>query len=92
MRPKFDPEIHSEDAPLSEEFMQGMRPAREVHGVDWVDAKMGRKRGRPKLDAHKVEVKIRLDAKTVEHLRDSGPGWQTRVNALLGKLVATGQI
>ncbi|OYY84803.1 MAG: hypothetical protein B7Y46_11670 [Acidovorax sp. 28-64-14] len=72
--------------------MQGMRPAREVHGVDWVDAKMGRKRGRPKLDAPKVEVKIRLDAKTVEHLRDSGPGWQTRVNALLGQLVATGQI
>ena len=53
---------------------------------------MGRKRGRPKLDAPKVEVKIRLDAKTVEHLRDSGPGWQTRVNALLGQLVATGQI
>ncbi|QOT74649.1 BrnA antitoxin family protein (plasmid) [Sphingobium fuliginis] len=29
---------------------------------------------------------------TVDHLRHSGPGWQTRVNALLGKLVAAGQI
>jgi uncharacterized protein (DUF4415 family) len=48
--------------------------------------------GRPKLEAPKVEVKIRLDAKTVEHLRGSGPGWQTRIRALLGKLVATGQI
>ncbi|MBA3879496.1 MAG: hypothetical protein C0500_07260, partial [Sphingobium sp.] len=36
--------------------------------------------------------KIRLDAATVEHLRGSGPGWQTRVNALLGELVATGRI
>ncbi|WP_457355816.1 BrnA antitoxin family protein [Sphingomonas sp. UYP23] len=24
-----------------------------------------------------------MDAKTVEHLRGSGPGWQTCVNALL---------
>ncbi len=56
--------------------MSGMTPSR---------------RGRPKLDAPKVEVKIRLDATTVEHLRNSGPGWQTRVNALLGKLVATGE-
>ncbi len=92
MRPKFDPAIHSEDAPLTEEFMQGMRPAREIHGDDWVAAKMGRKRGRPKLETPKVEVKIRLDAATVEYLRHSGPGWQTRVNALLGRLVEAGQI
>jgi uncharacterized protein (DUF4415 family) len=39
-----------------------------------------------------VEVKIRLDAKLVEHLRGSGPGWQTRVNAMLGQLVTKGQI
>jgi len=32
-------------------------------------------------------VKIRLDAATVEQLRKSGPGWQTRVNAALGVLV-----
>lgn len=50
------------------------------------------RRGRPKLDAPKVDVKIRLDAQTVKHLRGSGPGRQTRVNALLGKLVADGQI
>ena len=50
------------------------------------------RRGRPKLETPKVEVKIRLDAETVKHLRGSGPGWQTRVNALLGKLVAQGKI
>jgi uncharacterized protein (DUF4415 family) len=77
VRIEFDPKIHDDNPPLDAAFLSGMKPSR---------------RGRPKLDAPKVEVKIRLDAKTVEHLRGSGPGWQTRVNALLGKLVASGQI
>jgi len=73
---KFDPTIH-DNPPLDAAFLAGMKPSR---------------RGRPKLETPKVEVKIRLDASTVEHLRVSGPGWQTRVNALLGQLVAKGQI
>lgn len=74
---KFNPKIHDENPPMDAAFLAGMKPSR---------------RGRPKLEAPKVEVKIRLDADTVQHLRGSGPGWQTRVNALLGKLVANGQI
>ena len=74
---KFDPKVHDDNPPLDAAFMAEMKPSR---------------RGRPKLEAPKVEVKIRLDAQTVEHLRGSGPGWQTRVNALLGQLVAKGQI
>ena len=74
---KFDPEIHDDNPPMDAVFMGAMKPSR---------------RGRPKLETPKVEVKIRLDAKTVEHLRGSGPGWQTRVNSLLGQMVATGQI
>ena len=92
MKPKYDPDIHGDPPPLTDEFLSKMRPAREVHGDEWVDRAMARQRGRPKLETPKVEVKIRLDAKTVEHLRGSGPGWQTRVNALLGKLVSSGQI
>jgi uncharacterized protein (DUF4415 family) len=74
---KFDAKIHDDNPPLDAAFMAGMKPSR---------------RGRPKLESPKVEVKIRLDANTVEHLRGSGPGWQTRVNAVLGQLVANGQI
>lgn len=74
---KFDPDIHDDNPPMDPAFMGGMKPSR---------------RGRPRLESPKVEVKIRLDAKTVEYLRNSGPGWQTRVNALLGKLVNSGQI
>lgn len=74
---KFDPAIHDDNPPMDAAFMAGMKPSG---------------RGRPKSEAPKVEVKIRLDAKTVEHLRGSGPGWQTRVNAALGRLVEAGQI
>ncbi|WP_439532363.1 BrnA antitoxin family protein [Polymorphobacter sp.] len=74
---KFDSEIHDDNPPLGADFLAGMTPSR---------------RGRPKLETPKVEVKIRLDAETVRHLRDSGPGWQTRVNAALGQLVAAGEI
>ena len=74
---RFDPKIHDDNPPLDASFFAAMKPSR---------------RGRPKLDAPKVEVKIRLDANTVEYLRGSGPGWQTRVNALLGQLVANRQI
>ena len=74
---KFDAKVHDDNPPLDAAFMAGIKPSR---------------RGRPKLDTPKVEVKIRLDAATAEHLRGSGPGWQTRVNAMLGKLVANGQI
>ena len=74
---KFDPHLHDDNPPMDAAFMAGMTPSR---------------RGRPKSDAPKVEIKIRLDAKTVEHLRGSGAGWQTRVNALLERMVAAGQI
>jgi uncharacterized protein (DUF4415 family) len=74
---KFDPKIHDDNAPMDAAFLAGMKPSR---------------RGRPKLESPKVDVKIRLDASTVERLRGSGPGWQTRVNAALGKLVANGQL
>jgi uncharacterized protein (DUF4415 family) len=74
---RIDPTVHDENPPLDAAFVFGMKPS---------------KRGRPKLEAPKVEVKIRLDAETVKHLRGSGPGWQTRVNAALGKLAAQGRI
>lgn len=72
----FEPTTDDDNPPLAA-FLAGMKPSR---------------RGRPKSAAPKVEVKIRLDASIVEHLRVSGPGWQTRVNAVLGQLVANGQI
>lgn len=31
----------------------------------------------------KVPVSIRLDADLIDHFRSTGPGWQTRINAIL---------
>lgn len=77
MPTKFDPTVHDDNPSMTEAFMGGMKPSR---------------RGRPKSESPKTEVKIRLDAKTVDHLRNSGPGWQTRVNAALSALVAEGRL
>lgn len=44
------------------------------------------RRGRPPSDNPKVSVTMRLDADVVAWLRDSGPGWQTRVNDALQAL------
>ena len=74
---KFDPAIHDDNPPMDPAFLSGLQPSM---------------RGRPKLDSPKVEVKIRLDAETVMHLRNSGPGWQTRVNSALRQLVTNGVI
>ena len=45
------------------------------------------RRGRPPSQTRKQPVKIRLDPDLVAALRASGPGWQTRLNALLRKAV-----
>ena len=40
-------------------------------------------RGRPRLDAPKEQINIRLDADVLALLRQNGPGWQTRINEML---------
>lgn len=45
------------------------------------------RRGRPKAADPKQLVSLRLDRELVEKLRAQGPGWQTRVNDALRKVV-----
>lgn len=42
-------------------------------------------RGRPKAEAPKKQVTLRLDADVVEFFRQAGPGWQSRINDSLRK-------
>lgn len=42
-----------------------------------------RPRGRPKLASPKIAVKLRLDADVVRAFRETGEGWQTRMNDAL---------
>ncbi|MBI1778346.1 MAG: BrnA antitoxin family protein [Proteobacteria bacterium] len=41
--------------------------------------------GRPKKDAPKQAVNIRLDPDVLAHFRAAGPGWQSRINKALRK-------
>lgn len=43
------------------------------------------KRGRPRLDKPKQLVTLRLDPDVLARLRESGPGWQSKVNEILKK-------
>lgn len=68
---------------LTAKMFREMRPAREVHPE--LVAAYERSRGRPPKEKKKVSVTLRLDPDVVKALRASGPGWQTRTNALLAK-------
>jgi uncharacterized protein (DUF4415 family) len=47
------------------------------------------KRGRPKADAVRERITIRLAPDVLEQFRASGPGWQTRMNAALADWLKT---
>jgi uncharacterized protein (DUF4415 family) len=48
------------------------------------------RRGRPPLESPKQAIKLRLDAEVVEHFRETGPGWQTRINEALRRVLNVG--
>lgn len=48
--------------------------------------KLVRRGGRPRSEAPKKQVTLRLDPDVVEHFKSSGPGWQTRINEALRKV------
>ena len=39
--------------------------------------------GRPKSDAAKEQISVRLDPDVLAKLREAGPGWQSQINTLL---------
>jgi uncharacterized protein (DUF4415 family) len=43
--------------------------------------------GRPKKDAPKIAVNIRLDPEVLAYFRATGGGWQSRINEALRKAV-----
>lgn len=45
------------------------------------------KRGRPKLANPKRQVTLRLDGDVLDSFRETGPGWQSRINEILRKAV-----
>jgi uncharacterized protein (DUF4415 family) len=72
------PDDYDPAAPLTDDEIKQLRPAREFfeeYGIP-----MPGPRGRPKAEKVKTSVTIRLDADVVERYKAGGPGWQTRMN------------
>jgi len=42
-----------------------------------------RGRGRPRSEATKEQISVRLDPGVLLKLREAGPGWQSQINAIL---------
>ena len=83
-----NPERTDDDAPeATAEWFAKARPAGEVLagllGSDAAQEMLKPKRGRPALERPKEHVNIRLDADVVGASKDSGAGWQTRINNAL---------
>jgi uncharacterized protein (DUF4415 family) len=59
------------------------------HGDKLIEPAKGTltRRGRPKLPNPKRQVTLRLDADVIDRLRETGPGWQSRINEILKKAV-----
>ena len=85
---KPNPEMIDHDAPeATPEWFAKSRPAADVLGElfgqrvakDMVKPK----RGRPLLATPKTHVNIRLDADVVGAFKETGSGWQTRMNSAL---------
>lgn len=78
-----------DDAPLTEEELASMRPAREVLPESFFEA-VKRERnlgGRPRLDNPKKLISLRIDQDVIDKYKATGEGWQSRINEALRKSV-----
>jgi uncharacterized protein (DUF4415 family) len=73
-----------DNPPLTDEELQRMRPAREVHPemVEAYERGELRRRG-PQKALTKEQVTVRLDADVLAYFKAGGRGWQTRLNDTL---------
>ena len=76
--PDYDPV-----APLTDEEIEGLRPAAEIFAE--LGLPMPQKVGRPKSENPKVPVTMRLDPDVLAYFKSTGPGWQTRMGEILAK-------
>jgi uncharacterized protein (DUF4415 family) len=88
---KPDPERPDDDVPeLDEAFFERAKPAQDIMPADFMAA-VRNKGGRPRSDAPKIAVSIRLDQDVVEHFKATGSGWQSRINAALADDIKAGR-
>lgn len=73
----------TDDTPeLGEAFFKRARPAREMMS-EAAQSNFVRKPGRPKSEAPKQQITLRLSQSVLEKFKADGPGWQSRMDAVL---------
>ena len=72
----IQPEEYEEIPELDEEFFER---------ADLYQGDKLVRRGRPPAAAPKTAIKLRLDPDVLAYFRETGPGWQTRINDALRK-------
>ena len=77
--PAWTPEANAEAKPFGEVFPQQL-------------ASWKRGRGRPRLEAPKVTINLRLASDVVKRVRESGPGYNARIEKLLRAALEQGQL
>ncbi|WP_105381968.1 BrnA antitoxin family protein [Neorhizobium alkalisoli] len=72
---------------MTDEELAKMRPAREVLPPEFFEAmeEHRKSRGRPSLEHPKKQITLRLDEEVIAKFRESGKGWQGRMNDALRK-------
>lgn len=85
------PDLEDDAPALTDAELAEMRPAREVLPPEVYATLVARRPGRPKADpdTKKVPVTLRLDPDVLEAFKAQGPGWQTRINAVLRRALDT---
>lgn len=73
--------VPDDDTPeLTEETARQLIPAKQFFAERGLPVP-----GRPKAETPKIAVSLRLDRDVVDGFRADGPGWQTRMNAVLAE-------
>jgi uncharacterized protein (DUF4415 family) len=72
----------AEDADTAPELTDEWFDKADLH---YGETLLRRGRGRPPVDLPKRLVSLRLDQDIVDAFRSGGPGWQSRINAVLRK-------
>lgn len=58
----------------------------------WSKASIRRGRGRPSVAVKRPTLNMRVDAEVLDAFKATGPGWQTRINALLRDAIKRGVV
>ena len=87
-KPKFDPAIHNENPEWTkEDFARAVHfdPPIRLSDIDPAEFEKLMRRG-PQKAPTKIAVSLRLSPDVVKHFKDTGPGWQTRIDEALRKI------